>query len=289
MNIFLSAQPAAIPKLSEYVAGALASLPELRPDQATLFYYDPRFGPLVQEQVDSQIAAAEIFVADVTGSPSKVLLELGLAVGLKKPIVIIAEDTSEIPMLLREAEIVLASRSASESHLSARLGESFNRLLNGINSTAGAKQKEHVFISYSHKDSDYLARMMVHLRPLEREQLLELWSDSRIRPGDRWQDEISAAISRAGAAVLLISADFLASDFIVTNELPPLLAAAEERGTQIIPIIVRPSRFQRDPRIGRFQALNDPATPVIRMNEADREQLFDKLAETLEARFGISS
>lgn len=88
---------------------------------------------------------------------------------------------------------------------------------------------------------------------------------------------------------MLISADFLASDFIVTNELPPLLVAAEKRGTRIIPIIVKPSRFVRDERLAHFQALNDPKSPVIKMGEADREELYAKLAETIELELGTFS
>jgi hypothetical protein len=51
-----------------------------------------------------------------------------------------------------------------------------------------------------------------------------------LRAGDKWKREIEKALQRATAAVLLVSADFLASDFITDNELPPLLKNAEEQG-----------------------------------------------------------
>lgn len=86
----------------------------------------------------------------------------------------------------------------------------------------------------------------------------------------------------ARIAVLLVSAAFLASDLIVTNELPPLLAAAEEKGARIIPVIAKPSRFLRDEKLARFQALNDPKQPLIRMSEADREDVYAGLAESIE-------
>src|SRR5947208_1081832 len=98
----------------------------------------------------------------------------------------------------------------------------------------------HIFISYSHQDRRWLERLRVHLRPLEREGTAELWDDTRIASGSRWKDEIRQALAAAKVAVLLVSADFLASDFIATDELPPLLASAESAGVVILPVIISP-------------------------------------------------
>src|SRR5919206_406000 len=87
-----------------------------------------------------------------------------------------------------------------------------------------------VFISYSHADKDWLERLKRHLKPLVREGRLDYWDDTHIRPGDDWRQEIRTALDTAQAAVLLISADFFASDFIDENELPPLLAAGQAMG-----------------------------------------------------------
>jgi hypothetical protein len=137
-----------------------------------------------------------------------------------------------------------------------------------------------VFVSYSHKDRAFFERLMVHLRPLAK--LIDVWADTRISAGDDWQREVQRGLGRATIAILLVSADFLASDFIINNELPTILEAARRRGTRILPIIVGPSRFSRDSELGRFQAMNSPTRPLLSMTEAERESVYDEVAAIIE-------
>ena len=104
-------------------------------------------------------------------------------------------------------------------------------------------KKLHVFVSYSHRDKPrWLERVQKHLKPLARDGKLDLWDDTRIRAGERWRQEIEAALARADVAILLISADFYASAFIATEELPPLLEAEQsERGLKILGVHIDPS------------------------------------------------
>ena len=108
-------------------------------------------------------------------------------------------------------------------------------------------QRLDVFVSYSHKDEKWLERVQVHLKPLARNGKLELWDDTRLRGGEGWRHEIKVAMDRADVAVLLISADFCASDFIAMDELPPLLNAANERGLVILGVHINYSGFEDDP------------------------------------------
>ena len=142
-------------------------------------------------------------------------------------------------------------------------------------------QRSQVFISYSHADAEYLGRLKVHMRPFERQGHVDLWADSRITPGDRWKQEIASAMERASIAVLLVSADFLASDFVAENELPPLLEAAQREGVRIVPVILKPCAFSDIPSLAQFQSVNDPRKPLASLAENDREQVWYDLAVTV--------
>jgi hypothetical protein len=142
-----------------------------------------------------------------------------------------------------------------------------------------------VFISYSHADKEWLERLKRHLKPLVREGQLDCWDDTHIQPGDDWKQEIRTALDAAQVAVLLISADFFASDFIDNTELPPLLAAAQAKGVRILPVILSASRFARDPDLARFQAVNPSDRPLNEMSLAEQEKVLDGLAQTVESAF----
>lgn len=235
--------------------------------------------------IQASIRAADLVVADLSAASPSTLWELGYAQAVGKPAIVLTTDPGAVPFDVRTSDVIVY-RSTSQQSLAVRIAGAMVRLWAPAQDAAGLGPptlRPTAFVSYCHVDAAYLERVLVHVRPLERAGLLEVWSDTKINVGDRWRAEIEDALGRARAAVLLISADFLASDFVVNEELPKLLAAAEEKGTRIIPLILKPCRFARDPSLMRFQALNGPNDPLIRMNEADREALYAKLAEVLEA------
>ena len=135
-----------------------------------------------------------------------------------------------------------------------------------------------VFISYSHKDEKWLERLQVHLKPLERDKRIDRWDDTRIQAGADWHEEIREALDAAAVAVLLVSADFMASDFIAEEELPPLLDAAKAEGVVILPIILSPSLFEETPGLSRFQSVNPPSNPILGMEKVEQEKLLKAVA-----------
>jgi CheY-like chemotaxis protein len=139
-----------------------------------------------------------------------------------------------------------------------------------------------IFISYSHQDADWLKRLRIHLKPLEREYDIALWDDTRIVPGSKWKEEIEKAIRTARVAILLVSADFLASDFITKDELPPLLSAAQNEGAIILPVILSPCRFLKTISLSQFQAVNNPLKPIINLSPGKQEAMFARVAEQIE-------
>jgi bifunctional DNase/RNase len=139
-----------------------------------------------------------------------------------------------------------------------------------------------VFISYSHKDRRWLDRLQVHLKPLQRLGVVDAWDDTRIRLGADWRTEIRKALASAKVAVLLVSADFLASEFIATNELPPLLAQVQAGGA-VLPVVVSPCRFSETSEISRYQAANDPSKPLNSLSRHKQEEILVRVSRSVEA------
>lgn len=140
-------------------------------------------------------------------------------------------------------------------------------------------ERPKLFISYSHVDTICLDRLLVHLKPLERANTVVCWSDKRLRTGDKWKTELERNLDEAVIAILLVSADFLASDFIVNNELPPLLVKADAKGLRILPVILKPCGFRRDSILSTFQSANDPTAPLLGLSPMEQEAIYDKIAD----------
>ena len=86
-----------------------------------------------------------------------------------------------------------------------------------------------IFISYSHRDEGWKDQLLPHIRMLEELGTLTMWDDRQIGVGDAWFEEITERLDRCKVAVLLVSADFLASQFCMRDEVPPLLERWEPR------------------------------------------------------------
>lgn len=138
-----------------------------------------------------------------------------------------------------------------------------------------------VFISYSHENEEEMRRLRVHLKAAKvHNKRIEWWENTQIKPGAMWEDEIKKAIASTYIAVLLVSVDYLASEFIMKNELPPLLTAAEEDGVTILPVVLGPCPFNHTD-LAHLQAVNDPSRPLSKMSKHEVDEVWNKVVETI--------
>lgn len=241
----------------------------------------------VSEEIEKAIMSASLVVADITDANPNVMYEVGLATAKNKPLILVASSSRSIPFDLARFRVVIYDVDNPDD-LVSRLGRMIAQAITqpaayrAERAAAEASRAPNVFISYSHTDVEFLDRLLVHLKPLEKNNQLELWVDTRLRAGDKWKKEIEKALERANVAILLVSADFLASDFITDNELPPLLRNAEERGTRVVPLIVKPCRFTRDKNLRVFQSVNDPKRALILLPAGQQELIYDQVAAEVE-------
>lgn len=142
------------------------------------------------------------------------------------------------------------------------------------------QQRTNVFISYSHKDKRWLEKLRTTLQPIVQIGGIAIWDDTQIRGGTKWREEIDRALGSARVAVLLVSPDFLASNFIAEFELPPLLQAAEREGLTILWVAVRPSVYKYTV-IGEYQAVNDPQWPLYKLSGPKREEELVRIGEQI--------
>jgi mRNA-degrading endonuclease RelE of RelBE toxin-antitoxin system len=143
--------------------------------------------------------------------------------------------------------------------------------------------KDSLFVSYSHKDVKWLEEIRKFLSGMEQEGSIRFWDDSQLIAGVPWKDELVKALETASAGVLLVSQDFLKSEFIRETELPKLLKGAEEKGKKIFWIHISPSTvFDEKPEITKFQSLLDnPRVSLEERSEVDRKRALVKISKSL--------
>ena len=139
-----------------------------------------------------------------------------------------------------------------------------------------------VFISYAHKDADWLEELRPHLRALQRQRGIASWDDTSIRAGARWRDKLDQALRRARVAVVLVSKHLLDSDFVIDEELPVLLEAEARGNLVLLPVVLAPCRYQDFKALSRFQALNPPNKTLQDMPDVEREGQYVRLTRRIE-------
>lgn len=112
-----------------------------------------------------------------------------------------------------------------------------------------------IFVSYSRADAKHREAITKFLAPLLRDGTVHVWDDTRIPPGADWRNEIETAMSRASVAVLLVTADFLASAYCTDVELPSFIEAQRNRGLRIVGVLVDDCLWGKLPYLAERQML----------------------------------
>lgn len=146
------------------------------------------------------------------------------------------------------------------------------------------RKRVEVFCCYAHEDQKLLQELKKHLMPLDREGLITLWADIDMNAGAEWEQEIHLHLNTSHIILLLVSSDFMASDYCYSTEMQRAFERHEHDEARVIPIILRPVSWQKTP-LSKLQALPKDANPITKWPNQDEafNDVSEKLREVVEA------
>src|SRR5947209_18446812 len=118
-----------------------------------------------------------------------------------------------------------------------------------------------IFFCYAHEDEPLLNNLKRHLRPLQRQGLIDVWYDRDINAGAEWEQAIQEHLNTSQIILLLMSPDFMDSDYCYGIEMQRALERHDRGEAHVIPIILRPTMWKGAP-FSKLQALPKDAVPV---------------------------
>jgi hypothetical protein len=136
-----------------------------------------------------------------------------------------------------------------------------------------------VFFSYSHKDEDLRNELANHLRILERDGVISSWCDRQISAGEEWANQIDERMNTACIILLLVSSDFIASNYCWNIEVKRAMERHQAGEACVVPVILRPVNWRRAP-FGKLQALPKDAKPVT--SWSNRDEAFLDISQGIE-------
>lgn len=135
-----------------------------------------------------------------------------------------------------------------------------------------------VFYSYSHKDKDLCDRLSTYLAPLRREKNISDWYDREIEAGAKWESEIFKKLESAHLILLLMSENFLASDYCFGVETEKAFARLKNGDVRVVPILLKPCLWKESP-FSELQLIPRNAKPII--SWSSQEDSFLHVAEEI--------
>ncbi len=143
-----------------------------------------------------------------------------------------------------------------------------------------------IYMSYARMDRLLVEDLIEHLRPLERLGLIQLWYDLEVAPGGSWNLALDKHLNEADLILLMVSPDFLASDYCYSKEMRYALERHAKGEARVIPILLRPVHWQDAP-FSSLQVLPTDHQPVTR--HADRDGAFKDIVESISKIIGASA
>jgi WD40 repeat protein len=137
-----------------------------------------------------------------------------------------------------------------------------------------------IFFSYSHKDRKLRNYLEKHLSALKQQAIISAWHDDCILPGQEWDEAVKSSLNSAQIILLLISADYLASDYINRIELAQAMERHERGAAVVIPVILRPV-YWRDTPFAKLKALPLDGRAVTKWSTID--EAFENVAHGIKS------
>lgn len=144
-----------------------------------------------------------------------------------------------------------------------------------------------VFVSYAREDLAYKNKILSQLLVLENQGLLSTWSDAKVEPGLEWQEELTRELRSAGIVLLLITANFLNSGFILNTEIAELLESHRKSGLRIIPVLCRPCTWEAVAWLRPLDIWPETRIPLWKQETDDPEQQLSDLAREIARIVGL--
>ncbi len=126
-----------------------------------------------------------------------------------------------------------------------------------------------VFISYSHKDKHMKDKLIAHMNSLIRQKYISLWFDNMILPGKEIDKEVLSALQSSQIVLLLLSADYLTSDYCYQVEMEEAMVLRDKKKLEIVPILLRPVDLKGTP-IDNLMTLPEDRKAVTLFNNQDK-------------------
>ena len=140
-----------------------------------------------------------------------------------------------------------------------------------------------IFISYSHSDKSWKNRLETQLAVLELEGYFTVWDDQKIKLGKDWLPEIERELNQAQVAIMLVSADFLVSNFIRTKEIPVFLRRRKREGMLLAPLLIKPCAWHEVPWLEEIKGGSEDNVALSGLSEHDQDQTLADLAREIKA------